>query len=52
MCLGTDGQWEGAIWSADRQTAWRVELDGSQGAEISLDEARAMAEKIGLNVPT
>ena len=38
---------EGARWSSDRQTAWRL-LDGKKQAEISLDEARALAAQIGL----
>ena len=40
----------GVHWSADRQTAWRL-LDGAKVAEISLDEARALAARIGLPVP-
>ena len=40
----------GVRWSADRQTAWRL-LDGEPQAEISLDEATALAAQIGLPVP-
>ena len=41
----------GVRWSADRQTAWQL-LNGQQEeAKISLDEARALAAKIGVPVP-
>ena len=41
---------DGVQWSADRQTAWRT-LDGEEQGEISLDEARELAARIGLPVP-
>ena len=36
------GQQEGAVWSADRQKAWRVQPDGEPGAEISPAEAKKL----------
>jgi hypothetical protein len=45
------GRQEGALWSANRARAWRVEADGSQGPEISLEKARVLAEKTGLRAP-
>ena len=36
----------GVRWTADRQTAWRL-LDGEPQGEIALDEASALAKKIG-----
>ena len=41
---------EGAKWSADRATAWRVS-DGKVGGPISLEEAARIAERVGLPVP-
>ena len=41
---------EGAKWSADRATAWRVS-DGKSGEAISLEEAARIAERVGLPVP-
>ena len=41
---------EGARWSADRQTAWRLQ-DGTPVKEISLEEASAIAGRVGLPVP-
>ena len=41
---------EAARWSADRQTAWRVQ-DGKRGENISLEEAKRIADEIGLPVP-
>ena len=41
---------EGALWSADRATAWRVS-DGKPGEKISLEEAARIAERVGLPVP-
>ena len=41
---------EGAQWSADRATAWRLS-DGKQGEPISLEEAARIAERVGLPVP-
>ena len=41
---------EGAKWSADRQTAWRLR-DGEVVEEISLEEAREIAAKVGEPVP-
>ena len=43
---------EGAMWSADRRTAWRIVEDGVEVAEISLDEAMRIAACIGESVPT
>ena len=40
----------GARWSADGQTAWRLR-DGKKAKEISLAEARAIAERLGLSPP-
>ena len=41
---------EGARWSSDRRTAWRLK-DGDQGDEISLAEAAQIAGRLGLPVP-
>ena len=41
---------EGVGWSPDGQMAWRLR-DGEPQAEVSLDEARALAAKIGVPVP-
>jgi len=41
---------EGAQWSADRSTAVRMQ-DGKAGEAISLEEAKKIADKIGLSVP-
>ena len=41
---------EGARWSADRTTAWRLR-DGKRGESISLEEAKQIADKVGLPVP-
>ena len=41
---------EGAKWSADRRTAWRLQ-DGEEEGEISLEVAAAIAARIGLPVP-
>ena len=38
---------EGVLWSADRQTAWRVQ-DGARGDKISLEAALTIAGRIGL----
>ena len=40
----------GVVWTADRQTAWRL-LDCQAQPEISLGDARALAAEIGLPVP-
>ena len=48
-CSRAGGAWEGAIWSADRARAWRLQADGSQGGELSLDEARAIAARLGVD---
>lgn len=42
---------EGAMWSADRRTAWRILQDGLEVAEITLEEARSIAERVGEPVP-
>jgi hypothetical protein len=42
---------EGAMWSSDQRTAWRIVDDGKYVEEISLAAARAIAEKIGEPVP-
>ena len=44
------GVGEGAMWSADRATAWRMS-DGEIGEAISLAEAARIAERVGLPVP-
>ena len=41
---------EGARWSSDRRTAWRLK-DGKQGDKISLAEAAQIAGRLGLPVP-
>ena len=46
---GRESGW-GAIWSADRQTAWRLD-EGSADGTISLDEAESIAHGLGLTVP-
>ena len=42
---------EGAMWSADGQTAWRVQ-DGKRGESISLEEAARIAARVGEPVPS
>lgn len=42
---------EGAMWSSDRRTAWRILQDGLEVAEISIAEAKRIAERIGEGVP-
>ena len=42
---------EGAMWSGDRRVAWRIVQDGLEVAEITLEEARAIAARIGEPVP-
>ena len=41
---------EGCRWSADRETAWRLQ-NGQPVEEISLAEAAKIAEAVGLPVP-
>ena len=41
---------EGARWSADRQTAWRMK-DGKEAGCISLEDASEIASAIDLPVP-
>ena len=41
---------QGVKWSADRAQAWELQ-DGKPGSSISLDEAAAIAGRIGLAVP-
>ena len=41
---------EGALWSADRATAWRLS-DGQPGEATPLEEAARIAERVGLPVP-
>ena len=41
---------EGAKWSADGETAWRLQ-DGAPGEEISLEEARRIAAQVGVPAP-
>ena len=41
---------EGARWSADRQSAWRLR-DGKGVESISLEEAARIAAALGLPVP-
>ena len=42
---------EGARWSSDRRTAWRLKEYGMKGDEISLAEAAQIAGRLGLPVP-
>jgi len=42
---------EGAKWSADRRTAWKL-VDGELAGEISLDEAAAISARVGEGMPT
>ena len=42
---------DGAAWSEDRRTAWVVR-DGQPTAEVSLSAAAAIAESLGLEVPS
>ena len=48
---GVNGRGEGAMWSADRRVAWRIVRDGEYVEEISLEEARAVAARVGEPVP-
>jgi hypothetical protein len=48
---GANDRGEGAMWSADRRVAWRILRDGEYVEEISLAEARSIAERIGEPVP-
>ena len=41
---------EGALWSADRQSAWLLS-DGEKGRQITLEEAREITARIGVAVP-
>ena len=41
---------EGAKWSADRQSAWRLR-DGEEVESISLEAAARIAASLGLPVP-
>jgi hypothetical protein len=41
---------DGVLWSADRQTAWRLK-DGGGAGSIPLEEARALAAALHLPVP-
>jgi len=47
---GGEKSGEGAKWSVDRTTAWRLRA-GKIGDEISLDEAAQIAERVGRPVP-
>ena len=49
-CKGNAPVGEGAKWSADRATAWRMS-DGKAGETISLEDAARIAERVGLPVP-
>ena len=42
---------DGAAWSEDRRTAWVVR-DGQPTAEVSLSAAAAIAESLGLEIPS
>ena len=42
---------EGAMWSSDRRMAWRILQDGLEVAEISVAEAKRIAERIGEIIP-
>jgi len=48
---GANDRGEGVMWSADRRVAWRIVRDGEYVEEISLEEARRVAERIGEAVP-
>ena len=39
------------MWSADRRVAWRIMRDGEYVEEISLEEARHVAARVGEPVP-
>ena len=41
---------EGARWSADRLTAWRLRA-GKADKEITLEEAKRIADRVGELVP-
>ena len=49
---GENARGEGAMWSADRQTAWRIVRDGEYVEEISLQEAANVAARVGEPVPS
>ena len=42
---------EGVHWTADRQTAWRLQDGKCVGEAISPEEAQKVAERLGLPVP-
>lgn len=42
---------EGCMWSADSRSAWRIVDDGRYVEEVSLEEARRIADNIGEAVP-
>lgn len=48
---GANDRSEGAMWSADRRVAWRIVRDGEYVEEISLDEAKRIADAVGEAVP-
>ena len=39
------------MWSADRRVAWRIVRDGEYVEEISLEDAKAIADSVGEPVP-
>ena len=48
---GANDRGEGAMWSADRRVAWRIVRDGEYVEEISLEDAKAIADSVGEPVP-
>ena len=48
---GANDRGEGVMWSADRRTAWRIVRDGEYVEEISMEEAREVAGRVGEGVP-
>jgi len=48
---GVNDRGEGAMWSPRRHSAWRILRDGEEVEEISVEEARVVAERVGEDVP-
>ena len=44
---GANDRGEGVMWSADRRSAWRIVRDGEYVEEISLEQAREVAMRLG-----
>ena len=38
---------QGVMWSEDQRQAWRIVDDGLEVSEISMEDARAIATKLG-----